>query len=84
VIRFQRSDPGDVDLVVADDPDVLAQLAEILHEVVGEAVIVIDHQKHGVSFGITAPQAVNACVIEQRIISARPVSPTQKKRPQAL
>ena len=43
VVRLQRGDAGEVDLVVADDFDLLAQLAEILHEVVGEAVVVVDH-----------------------------------------
>jgi hypothetical protein len=37
----------DADLVVAEHPHVGAELAEILHEVVGEAVVVVDHQQHG-------------------------------------
>ena len=32
------------DLVVAEHAHVLAQLAEVLHEVVGERIIVVDHQ----------------------------------------
>ena len=34
------------DLVVAEDLDLRAQLAEVLVEVVGEAVVVIDQQQH--------------------------------------
>jgi hypothetical protein len=34
-------------LVVADHAHLFTQLAEILHEVVGEAVVVVDHQDHG-------------------------------------
>jgi hypothetical protein len=35
------------DLVVAMHAHVLAQFAEILDEVVGEGVVVVDHQEHG-------------------------------------
>ena len=37
----------DGDRVVAVDAHVLAELAEVLHEVVGERVVVVDHQHHG-------------------------------------
>ena len=42
-VRIQRLDLFDRDFVVAVDPYVFAQLAEILHDVVGEGVIVVDH-----------------------------------------
>jgi len=35
-----------VDLVVAVDPYLFAQLAEVLHQVVGEGVVVVDHEQH--------------------------------------
>jgi hypothetical protein len=44
--RVKASDLGDGDGIVAEHPDVLPQLAEILDEVVGEGVIVIEHQQH--------------------------------------
>ena len=34
------------DLVVAEDPHLLPELGEVLHQVVGEAVVVVDHQQH--------------------------------------
>ena len=34
------------DLVVAEHPHVLTQLGKVLHEVEGEAVVVVDHQQH--------------------------------------
>ena len=42
-VRVQRFDLLDRDFIVAVDPHVFAQLAEILHDVVGEGVIVVDH-----------------------------------------
>ena len=45
--RRQGSDAGDVDLVVAEHLHVGAELAEVLHQVEGEAVVVVDHQQHG-------------------------------------
>ena len=42
----QRGDTVEVDLVVAHDPHLLAQLPEILHQVVGEGVVVVDHEQH--------------------------------------
>jgi hypothetical protein len=44
--RPQRGDCVDGDFVVAKHLDLFAQLAEILHQVVGEAVVVVDHQQH--------------------------------------
>src|SRR5271156_1822516 len=43
-IGTQRANAGDFDGVVALDRDVGAELAEVLHDVVGERVVVIDHQ----------------------------------------
>ena len=34
------------DLVVPIDHDLLTQLPEILHQVVGERVVIVDHQEH--------------------------------------
>ena len=42
---MKRADAGDVDGVVALDRDVGAEFAEVLHEVVGKRVVVIDHQE---------------------------------------
>ena len=42
----QRAIVVDGDLVVAHDAHVLPQLAEVLHEVVGERVVVVDHEQH--------------------------------------
>ncbi len=35
------------DLVVAHDANVLPHLAQVLDQVVGEGVVVVDHQQHG-------------------------------------
>ena len=43
-LRRQLANLLDRQLVVARDAHVLTQLAEVLHEVVGEAVVVVDHQ----------------------------------------
>jgi len=45
-IRRELRDLFDRDLVVAEHAHVLAQLAEVLHEVVGERVVVVDHEQH--------------------------------------
>ena len=42
-IGLQRGDAGDVDLVVAEHAHVGTELAEVLHQVEGEAVVVVDH-----------------------------------------
>src|ERR1019366_8040383 len=42
---MKRANAGDVDDVVALDRDVGAKFAEVLHEVVGERVVVVDHQE---------------------------------------
>ena len=41
---MKRANTGDIDGVVALDDDVGAEFAEVLHDVVGERVVVIDHQ----------------------------------------
>src|SRR6266487_6705458 len=44
-----RSHRGDVrrrDLVVAKHPDVRAQFAQILHQIPGEGIVIVDHQDH--------------------------------------
>src|SRR5262249_9104851 len=43
---FESLDFFDSDLVVAMNAQLLSQLAKVLHEVVGEGVVVIDHQNH--------------------------------------
>src|SRR3979409_2690109 len=44
--RFHRSDVRRPDLVVAKHLDVCAQLAQILHQIPGEGIVVVDHQDH--------------------------------------
>ena len=44
IIRLQAGDLGQRDGVVAEDLDLLPEFAEILDQVVGEAVVVVDHQ----------------------------------------
>jgi hypothetical protein len=44
--RLQRRDPFQRDLVVAEHPHLGAELTEVLHQVEGEAVVVVDHQQH--------------------------------------
>jgi len=47
VRRRERGDVGGRDLVVANDAHLLAELAEVLHEVVGERIVVVDDEQHG-------------------------------------
>src|ERR1035437_3518118 len=42
---MKRANAGDIDGVVALDRDVRAKFAEVLHEVVGKRVVVVDHQE---------------------------------------
>ena len=42
----ERIDVVERDLVVTVDRHALAQLPEILHQVVGERVVIVDHQEH--------------------------------------
>ena len=46
LLRRQRFDLIHRDLVVAVDLDHLAQLPEVLHEVVSEGIVVVDHEQH--------------------------------------
>ena len=46
MVGLERRDLLHRDLVVAEYPHLLAQLAEILHQVVGEGIVVVDHQQH--------------------------------------
>ena len=43
-VGMKRANAGDVDSVVALDGDIGAEFAEVLHEVVGKRVVVVDHQ----------------------------------------
>src|SRR5688572_14180634 len=45
--RLQRLDVLDRDLIVAIDADVLALFPEILNEIVGKRVVIVDHEQHG-------------------------------------
>ena len=42
----ERLDLLERDLVVAEHHHLLLELAEVLHEVVGERIVVVDHQQH--------------------------------------
>src|SRR6266853_3352241 len=44
--RYHRGDVPRRDLVVAEHPDLCAQLAQILHQIPGEGIVVVDHQDH--------------------------------------
>ena len=46
-LRFPRRDFCERNRIVAMDVHIRTELAQILDEVVGEAVVVVDHQKHG-------------------------------------
>ncbi|MNH25994.1 hypothetical protein D3C79_860220 [compost metagenome] len=43
-LGVQGFDLGDGQFVIANDLDLCTQLAEVLHDVVGEGVVVVDHQ----------------------------------------
>src|SRR5204862_547727 len=47
----QLQDLGDADLVVAEDLAGGAELAQVVDEVIGEAVVVIDEDEHGPGLG---------------------------------
>src|SRR5919201_519456 len=48
--RRERRDAIHGDLVVAIDGDFLSELGEVLHQVEGERIVVIDHQHHGAAY----------------------------------
>src|SRR5512146_3286986 len=69
-VRLQRLDLLDRDLVVAVDADVLTQLSEILHQVVSEGIVVVDHEQHGYIrlFAVSSQhsaQCKNSCSLGQ-------------------
>ena len=47
MIRGQRLQPLHGDGVVAKHPHLRAQLTEVLHQVVGERIVVVDYGDHG-------------------------------------
>src|SRR5512133_2904466 len=53
----QRRDAFDVDGVVAHHPHLVAEFAEILHQVVGEGIVVVDHQQHDQSSSLVSRPA---------------------------
>src|SRR5581483_5423645 len=64
----------DRECVVAHDLDVFAELAQVLDEVVGEAVVVVDHENHGAHPGPTPRHCTraNAVSAKPRKIFTRP------------
>ena len=46
-LRFHGHGLGDGNFIVAKHAHVLAKLAQVLHEVVGKRIVVVDHQQHG-------------------------------------
>ena len=48
ILGLERFDFGRRDVVVAAHQHFLAELGEILHDVVGEAVVIVYHQEHDV------------------------------------
>ena len=46
VLRRQAGDIVQADFVVTEHLHILPQFAEVLHQVVGEGVIIVDHQQH--------------------------------------
>jgi len=46
VIGFERIDAIKINLIVTVHLHLLPQLAKILHQVVGEGIVIVDHQKH--------------------------------------
>jgi hypothetical protein len=46
ILGLELGDPVQRDLVIAVHRHLLPQLAQVLHQVVGEGVVVVDHQQH--------------------------------------
>jgi len=46
MIRLQFGNLGQINLVITIHLHILTQLAQILHQVIGEGIVVIYHQKH--------------------------------------
>ena len=68
LLRRHRLDLAERHLVVAAHAHVGAQLAEILHEVVGERIVVVDDENH-----VYRPTAL-ACASSSARITARALS----------
>ena len=43
---LQRTNAGDIQCVIADHLHLLPEDTEVLHEVEGKAVVIVDHQEH--------------------------------------
>ena len=75
------------DLVVAEDLLLHAELAKVLHQVVGEGVVVIDDQEHGLTICLArrsvkeSPKRVNKCGAGEVVRNA--TSQGRKRRPTA-
>ena len=84
--RCARAMPSTRDLVVAKHLDLRAQLAEVLHEVVGEAVVVVDHQElHGLaSDPVHALDHGEHVEVDQQAQLAAPDSRTRRLRLRAM
>src|SRR3954452_14690738 len=54
VRRREAGDRRRRDLVVAHDAHVLLQLTQVLNEVVGERIVVVDHEQHQLSLPVPA------------------------------
>lgn len=93
-VRIQRERFLDRDLVVAEDLLLHAELAEVLHQVVGEGVVVIDDQEHVLTICLArqgvkeSPKRVNKCEgsevvrnpTSQRSKHVRPADVTEARR----
>src|SRR5260370_18704269 len=58
--RVEHRDRLERDLVVPMDDDVLSQLAQALHQVVGERVVVVDHQHDALAIHVSPPRPAPA------------------------
>ena len=63
----ERLDALERDLVVAEHAHVLAELAEILHQVEGEAVVVVDHQQHVRSILLISLDVLSSSTFDARL-----------------
>src|SRR5215470_12656484 len=65
-LRFSADDFFDGNLVVAMHLDVATKLAEILREVIGEGVVVVEQQNHG-----RWPELLRLCAASRAVSNAR-------------
>ena len=65
-VGVERGDLIQRDLVVARDAHVLAQFAEVLHQVVGKRIVVVDHQQHVLLSGEPGPAPLVVSVVGAR------------------